>query len=165
MATKVSLPPLAPIVCSDLPVTGPSPHANVQHFRLRLQAMQHYVNCCAVEFASFNNINPVQLFVNVPQDDHGYGSFIVVHLDRDGCVYSMEYVSCTVSEGLRSLVLTPIRPRTPMSREWAEIAARYEDIRQLQRWAYAISDLNIVRDYSDTVLSDLLTLLARVPQH
>ena len=161
MHTKVSLPPLAPIAWVDIPVDGPSRSANVQHFNLRLLAMQHYVTCCDVEFAAFNTINPMQLLTSVPQNNHGYGSFIVMHLDSDGCVYSMEYVSCTVLDGLVTRVLTPTRPRTALSREWEEMSAGYSDIQQLQRWATAISDLNLVRDYENTVLFDLL---ARVPQ-
>jgi hypothetical protein len=155
---EVELPFLAPIVGEGDPL---GPHAaEVSHFKLRIMATQHYVRSCGVRFQKFLQFNPVRLFVNVPIDNHGFGSFIIAHLDGNECVYSLEYVSCDDFNGMQSQVLTPSLARTAVRPEWGAVAKAYEDVSQLQRWGRAIVGLNLVRDYNNTELFDLL---ARVP--
>lgn len=153
----VELPFLAPIVEEGYPIN--SHGASVNHFKIQLMAMQHYVSSCTAQFQKFNQFDPVRLFVNVPDRNHGFGSFIVAHLDGDQCVYSMEYVSCDSVHGMKTVVLVPSRARMAVSAEWGAIAEQYKDTSQLQRWARAILELNLVRDYKNTMLFDLLALV------
>lgn len=148
---EVELPFLAPVVEDGYPLNARG--ASVSHFKIRLMAMQHYVRCCAERLG---DSNPVKLFVNVPNNNHGFGSFVVVHLDGDNCVYSMEYVSCDVVHGMQTFVLTPSIARHALSAEWGAVATNYEDTSQLQRWGQAIIDHRLVRDYKNTELFDLL---------
>lgn len=152
---SVELPFLAPVVEDGYPLN--SRCASVSHFKIRLMAMQHYVRCCAERLGASN---PVKLFVNVPSNNHGFGSFVVVHLDGNNCVYSMECVSCDALSGMQTKVLTPSIARYALSAEWGAVAFNYEDTSQLQRWGQAIIEHNMVRDYKNTELFDLL---ANVP--
>lgn len=153
----VELPFLAPRVEDGYPTNAHC--ASVNHFKIQLMAMQHYVSSCTEQFQKFNQFDPVRLFVNVPDRNHGYGSFIVAHLDDSQCVYSLEYVSCDSVHGMKTVVLVPSRARMAVSAEWGAIAEQYKETSQLQRWARAILELNLARDYKDTMLFDLLALV------
>lgn len=154
-AGAVELPFIAPVVEDGYPLN--SRCASVSHFKIRLMAMQHYVRCCDAQLGASN---PVKLFVNVPDSNHGFGSFVVVHLDDNKCVYSMECVSCDALSGMQTKVLTPSIARHALSAEWGAVAFNYEDTSQLQRWGQAIIEQRLVSEYKNTELFDLL---ANVP--
>jgi hypothetical protein len=153
----VELPFIAPLVEEGYPTNTQC--ASVNHFKIRLMAAQHYERSCTAKLQPHMATNPVRLFVNVPDSNHGFGSFIVAHLDDNQCVYSMEYVSCDSVHGMKTVVLVPSRARMAVSAEWGVIAEQYKDTSQLQRWARAILELNLVRDYKNTMLFDLLALV------
>lgn len=154
---EVELPFIAPLVEEGYPTNTQC--ASVNHFKIRLMAAQHYERSCTAKLQPHMATNPVRLFVNVPDSNHGFGSFIVAHLDDNQCVYSMEYVSCDSVHGMKTVVLVPSRARMAVSAEWGVIAEQYKDTSQLQRWARAILELNLVRDYKNTMLFDLLALV------
>lgn len=152
---EVELPFIAPRVEDGYPVNAGG--ASVSHFKIRLMAMQHYVRCCAERLG---DSSPVKLFKDVPDNNHGFGSFIVAHLDGSQCVYSVEYVSCDAINGMQTRVIVPSRSPLAVSAEWGEVALKYEDLSQLQRWGQTILDHRWMRHYKNTELFDLL---ANVP--
>lgn len=163
MSESLSIPYIAPVVSREY-FGYTADQAAREQFRIMFDAMIHYTRSVTEEYEKRKWAEvPVHMFFRIPTHDHGFGDFVVLHLDNAGIVASMQYTQYR-PQGLTVSTWVPEQINVePDYGTWAHVAQHMEDHTQLRRWSRAIRELDLAR-YVGADNHKLFGFLSRVPQ-